>query len=30
MWLATHIGWAGFVIPLVLIHMWAVLAFKVN
>jgi hypothetical protein len=30
MWLATHIGLAAFVIPLVLIHMWAVLAFKVN
>lgn len=30
LWLAIHVGLAAFIIPLALVHAWAVLAFRVN
>lgn len=29
-WLIVHVGTAGFILPLVLLHIWAVLAFRVQ
>lgn len=29
-WLATHIGLAGVIVPLILLHLWASLAFRVE